>query len=88
MEKKPKKWIPAAISCTLIVLICAVSGLKYIRERYSPSEERVDLNALFQVTAEDEAAILANNLLIEEKAQWKDGELYLPYSYVKESLNK
>ena len=88
MEKKPKRWIPAVISCTLIVLICAVSGFKYIRERYSPSEERVDLNALFQVTAEDEAAILANNLLIEEKAQWKDGELYLPYSYVKESLNK
>ena len=88
MDNKPKRWIPTAISCTLIVLICAVSGLKYIRERYRPSEEREDLNALFQVTAEDEAAILVNNLLIEEKAQWKDGELYLPYSYVKESLNK
>ncbi len=88
MAKKPKKWIPAAISCTLIVLICAVSGLNYIRERYRPSEERVDLNALFQVTAEDEAAIIVNNLLIEEKAQLRDGELYLSYSYVTEALNK
>jgi len=88
MAKKPKKWIPAAISCTLIVLICAVSGLKYIRERYRPSDERADLNALFQVTEEDEAAILVNNLLIEEKAKVRDGELYLSYPYVKESLNK
>ena len=88
MAKKPKRWIPAAISCTLIVLICAVSGLKYIRERYRPSEERADLNALFQVTSEDEAAILVNSLLIEEKAKLRDGEIYLPYSYVKESLNK
>ena len=88
MAKKPKRWIPAAISCTLIVLICAVSGLNYIRERYRPSEERADLNALFQVMAEDEAAIIVDNLLIEEKAKWRDGELYLPYSFVAESLNK
>lgn len=88
MAKKPKRWIPAAISCTLILLICAVSGVKYIRERYSPSEERADLNALFQVTAADEVAVLVNNLLIGEKAQLRDGEVYLPYSYVAASLNK
>ena len=88
MARKPKRWIPAAISCTLIILICAVSGIKYIKERYRPSPERADLNELFQVSAEDEAAILVNNLLIEEKAKIRDGEVYLPYSYVASSLNK
>ncbi len=88
MAKKPKRWIPAAISCTLIVLICAVSGLKYIRERYSPSEERADLNELYQVTAEDEVAVLVNHLLIQEKAKVREGEVYLPYSYVTASVNK
>ncbi|MBP3702035.1 MAG: hypothetical protein J6I64_09090 [Lachnospiraceae bacterium] len=88
MAKRPKKWIPAAISCTLIVLICAVSGFRYIRERYSPSEERADLKELYQVTAEDEAAVLVNNLLIEEKAKVRDEEVYLSYSYVNASLNK
>ena len=88
MANKPKRWIPAAISCTLIVLICAVSGFRYMRERYTPSDERVDLNTLFQVTAEDEVSILVNDLLIGEKAQMRDGEIYLPYSYVSEALNK
>lgn len=88
MARKPKRWIPAAISCTLIVLICAVSGLSYIRERYSPSEERVDLNEWYHVTAEDEAAVLVNHLLTEVQAQLREGEAYLPYSYVTASVNK
>lgn len=88
MARKPKRWIPAAISCTLIVLICAVTGLNYVKERYSPSEERADLNTLYQVEESNQAAILVNNLLIEDKAQWKDGEIYLPYTYVRDALNK
>ena len=63
MRKRPKIWLPTAISCALILVICAVAGFRYIRERYSPSKERVDLNEMYQVTAADEAAILVNNLL-------------------------
>ncbi len=88
MTKKPKKWIPAAISCTLIVLICAVTGIGYIRERYSYSDEQADRNELYQIEAADDVAILVNNLLKEEKARLRDGEVYLPYSYVSSSLNK
>ncbi|MBQ6875899.1 MAG: hypothetical protein IJN46_06660, partial [Lachnospiraceae bacterium] len=88
MANRPKRWIPAVISCTLIVLICAVSGVKYIRERYSPSQERADLYELYQVTAPDEAAILMNNLLVEERAQIRDGEAYLSYEYVNAFVNK
>ena len=88
MAKKPKKWIPALISCTLIVVICAVTGVSYIRERYRPSDERVDLNAMYQVTAEGQVAILKNNLLTQKQGVLRDGEVYLPYSYVAEAVNK
>lgn len=88
MRKRPKRWLPTAISCALILVICAVAGFRYIRERYSPSKERVDLNEMYQVTAADEAAILVNNLLTEEKAKIREGEAYLSYSYVTSMLNK
>lgn len=88
MRKKPNRWIPAAISCTLIVIICAVAGFGYIRERYRPSKERVDSYELYQVTAPDEAAVIVNNLLTKERAKIRDGEAYLSYSYVKDTLNQ
>lgn len=88
MGKKPKRWIPAAVSSVLIVLICAVAGFGYIRERYSPSRERADLEQLYQVTDPDEAAVLVNNLLTEERAKLYEGEAYLACSYVTDSLNK
>lgn len=88
MRKRPKRWLPTAISCALILVICAVAGFGYIRERYSPSKERMDLNEMYQVTAADEAAILVNNLLTEEKAKIREGEAYLSHSYVVSLLNK
>ena len=88
MGNRPRKWIPAAIAITLILVICLVAGLGYIREHYSPSKERADLYSLYQITSEQEAAVLVNNLLTEEKAMLRDGEAYLSWSYVSASLNK
>ncbi|MCI8401493.1 MAG: hypothetical protein HFI38_05270 [Lachnospiraceae bacterium] len=88
MGNRPRKWIPAAISSTLILVICAVAGFGYIRDRYSPSKERADLNDLYRITSPDEAAVLVNNLLTEEKARLRDGEAYLAWTYVTEALSK
>ena len=88
MRNIPRRWIPAIIAIVLIAIICVVAGLGYIRERYTPSTERADLNELFQITAEDEAAVIVDDLLTEEKAKIHEGEVYLSYSYVSSSLNK
>ena len=74
MGNRPRKWIPAAIAITLILVICLVAGLGYIREHYSPSKERADLYSLYQITSEQEAAVLVNNLLTEEKAMLEKKE--------------
>lgn len=86
--KKPKKWIPVLIACFLILIICVAAGVGFIRERYAPTKERVDLYDLYQVSGETEAAVLVNNLLTGEKAVLKDGEAYLPYSYVVDTWNE
>lgn len=88
MRRRPKRWLPAAISCTLILVICLIAGLGYIRERYSPSTERMDLNEMYQVSSSDEAAVIVNNLLTEEKARIYEGEAYLAHSYVTSQLNE
>ena len=88
MRNIPRRWIPAIIAIVLIAIICVVAGLGYIRERYTPSTERADLNELFQITAEDEAAVIVDDLLTDEKAKIHEGEVYLSYSYVSSSLNK
>lgn len=86
--RRPKKWIPVLVASILIIIICAVTGVQYIKEKYGETDERVDLFAHYQIFEEDQAAVLVNNLLTEEKALIRDGEAYLSLDYVTGKYNE
>ena len=77
-----KKIIPVLIAIVLIFIIGGISFGSLIREKYSYSEEKADLNAYFGVTG-DEAAIIMQDEIIEDKARvGSDGTFYFTYDTV------
>lgn len=77
-----KKLIPVLIAIVLIIIIGGVSFGSMIKEKYSYSKEKADLNEYFGVTG-DEAAIILQDEVIEEKALVSaDGTFYITYDTV------
>lgn len=82
-----KKIIPILAAIVLIIIIGCVSiGAKLI-ERYSYSRERADLNDYFQISSQEDTAIILGNDIIEERARLIDGVYYLDLSTVHKYFN-
>ena len=77
-----KKIIPVLIAIVLIIIIAGVSFGSKVAEKYSYSKEQADLNEYFNVTG-DEAAIIMQDEVIEDKARvGADGTFYITYDTV------
>ncbi len=82
-----KKIIPILIAIVLIIIIGCISiGTKLI-EKYSYSRERADLNDYFQISSQEDTAIVLGNEMIEERARLIDGVYYLDLSTVHKYFN-
>lgn len=77
-----KRIIPVFIAIALIFIIVGVGFGKILKEKYSYSDERADLNEYFGILESDEAAILMQDQVIEDKALVKDGVFYFEYDTV------
>lgn len=77
-----KKIIPVLLAIVLIFLIVGIAFGSKILEKYSYSKERADLNSYFDITADDEIAIVLQDVIIEEKAKLIDGVCYFDFATV------
>lgn len=82
-----KKIIPIVIAIVLIIIIGGVTFGSRILEKYSYSKERADLNAYYGITGSQEAAILLQDEIVEEKARISDGICYLDMATIHKYLN-
>lgn len=77
-----KKMIPVLFAIVLIFLVIAIAFGGKILEKYSYSKERADLNSYFDITAENEIAIVLQDEIVEEKAKLIDGVCYFDLATV------
>lgn len=84
---KIKRKNPTGILLVLIVLILMIGVSAIWIKRYMPTKERADLLQVFDIT-DNEEAILLNNELQEWEAMIKDGQSYLPLEFVHSLLNQ
>jgi len=82
-----KKIIPVLVALILIIAIGGATVGSYIMEKYSYSDERVDLKEYYQVTGE-QAAIVLQDEIIDEKAIIRNGNCYLALDTVHKYLNE
>lgn len=78
--------ILAAVILIVIVLIIYIVG--NIIEKYTPTDERADLNEYFSIENDEQVAILMQDTKSEEKGLLIDGRVYLEYKTVKNNLNE
>jgi len=82
-----KKIIPVVIAVSLLLLIaCGMVGFKLL-EKYMPTKEEADLNALYQVE-DGQTTIFYNYEMQDAKGIYENGQTYLPISWVNQYINK
>ena len=82
-----KKLVPALIAILLILLIAGGAAGFYLYQKYSYSKEQADLDAYFELGAEEETALLLNHDFLPEKGLLRDGHCYLTLEDVHTYLN-
>ena len=81
-----KKAIPVIIAVALIIIVgAAYIGMQFLG-KYSYSKEYADLNEYYAVSGE-EAAIVLQDEVVEEKALLRDGSYYFDYATVRKYFN-
>lgn len=83
-----RQLVPVLAAVFLIIVILIVMLINYLVKKYSPSDERMDLNAYFNLEQGDEAAIILEDDLTEFRARILDGEAYVTTDFLYEQLNQ
>lgn len=82
-----KKMISIVTVIGLIFLVLAAGVITMLVKRYAPSRETMDGNTYFGVTEEDQAALIVNRVLAEEKLKVADGRYYVEDAVVGKYIN-
>lgn len=82
-----KKMISVVTVTGLIFLVLAVGVITMLVKRYVPSRETMDGNTYFGVTEGDQAALIVNRVLSEEKLKTADGRYYVEDAVVGKYIN-
>lgn len=85
-RKVNKVPILAGIAFILIVLLAAF--ISTMVRKYTPTKERVNLQEYYHVSGGDDMAVILDQQLLEEKARFWDGHVYLDYQAVRQYLNQ
>ena len=76
-----KKIIPVLVAIALICVVALVTIVPKILDRYAYSKERVDLTEYFECEGDD-ARIMHQDTLLEDRALVRDGAVYFSYDTV------
>lgn len=82
-----KKILPVLVVFALIILVIGIAGISALVKKYTPSKEKKDLKEYYNITTDDEAAIVLNNEILEQKAKYVDGHVFLEYTFLHDTLN-
>lgn len=82
-----KRLIPIAVAVLLIIMAVVIMIIGSLIKKYTPTDERADLNEYFSITNEKEVALLLQDEVVEEKGLLIDGVVYVDYDTVKSYFN-
>lgn len=82
MDKKIK-----LVSAVVVVIIIGLMTAFFIY-KFSPSKEVMELSEYYNLTSEEEMAVILQDTISDEKGLYSDGIPYISYSMVKELFNK
>ena len=82
-----KKLLPVLCVMAILALIIGIISISVFIRKYSFSKERQDLNEYYNISAEDQVAIILDHELIETHAKFENDSIYLDYQFVHDMIN-
>lgn len=82
-----KKMISILTVLGLIILVLTAGVLTVLVKKYAPSKETMDAGEYFGLSGEDQAALIVNRELKEEKVKIMDGRYYVEDAVVGKYIN-
>ena len=83
-----KKMIPIIAVVVLIIIVILFTLLGRLIEKYTPSKERQELSEYYQLSSEDDVAVILNHDVLDVKGKWIDGNVYLDFDTVHDLINE
>ncbi len=82
-----KKIVPVLTAGALILVIILILILSQIIEKYTPSKEHEKLTEYYNISSDDDVALILNHEVLEDKGKWIDDTIYLDIDTVQNYLN-
>ena len=82
-----KKLLPVLTVFCLVILVLAAGVITFLIKKYTPSGEMMDGESYFQIQKNDEAALIVNRTVEEEKVKIIDGRYYVEDTVVGKYIN-
>lgn len=82
-----KKVIPVIVALFLIMIVAVIGVVLKQVEKYTPTKERADLNEYFEITSDQDVALIIQNEHSEYRGKLEEGHVYLNLDMVKEYFN-
>lgn len=82
-----KKVVPVFAAIVLIIVVILFMLLGKLIEKYTPSKERQELTEYYQMSSDEDVAILFNNEMLEVHGRMIDGHVYLDFDTVHDMIN-
>lgn len=83
-----KKIMPIIVAIVFIIVVGLIAVCTALVQKYSPSKDRADLQEYYNLTEDDDMAIILNDQKTEEVCKYLDGHAYLTYEFVHDRLNQ
>ncbi|SDB01686.1 glycosyl hydrolase family 18 protein [Eubacterium oxidoreducens] len=72
----------------VIVVIVVIAALAFLVKKYTPTSETVDLNTYYNIEEEQDIALIIDREKNETLGKYINGEVYVPYDILQESINE
>ena len=87
-KKKKQNITPVIVVVLLIVLIGVIGLIVHMIQKYTPTKERMDPAAYYEITDMEELPLVFGTEILSVKGRLIDGGAYVPVEAVNGYLNK
>ncbi len=82
--KRTAKYLVLGI---IVLVLCGILVGTFLIRKYTPSKERADLNAYFNLQKEQDVAIVLGGEKLEQLAAYEDGNVYVDYNTLHDGID-
>ena len=85
--RRVRRRSPFPILISLLIIVAAVGVATYYFQRHAPTSDEMDLATYYGLTSDEQAALVVDDTILEEKGLTRNGVIYVAYETVYHYFN-